>query len=82
MGKFDRKISKNEPEAPNSQKILKKKSNSSLAKLEHDRKGEKDRNMKILSWMQKSDEVKSRSKADAHLDVNKLVNRKIKKDEK
>lgn len=82
MGKFDRKISKKEPEAPNSQKILKKKSNSQLAKLEHDRKGEKDRNMKILSWMQRADEVKHHSKAEAHMDVDKLVNRKIRKEEK
>jgi hypothetical protein len=28
MGKFDRKVSKNEPDAPSSQKILKKKSNA------------------------------------------------------
>jgi hypothetical protein len=48
MGKFDKKISKNEPDAPSSQKILKKKSNASLAGLEHNHKGEKDRNMKIL----------------------------------
>jgi hypothetical protein len=28
MGKFDRKVTKNEPDAPSSQKILKKKSNA------------------------------------------------------
>jgi hypothetical protein len=33
MGKFDKKVSKKEPDAPNSQKILKKKSNSQLAEL-------------------------------------------------
>jgi len=82
MGKFDRKVSKNEPDAPNSQKILKKKSNSQLAKLDHDHKGEKDRNMKILSWMQKADEVKGHSKAESHLDVDRLVNRQIRKEER
>lgn len=83
MGKFDRKINKNEPDAPNSQKILKKKSNAALAKLEHNPRQEKDRNMKILSWMQKSEESKSYSKADSHLvDTTKLVGRQIKKDER
>lgn len=38
--------------------------------------------MKILSWMQKADEVKSYSKADAHLDTDKMVNRQIRKEEK
>jgi hypothetical protein len=33
MGKFDKKVSKTEPDAPSSQKILKKKSNAELAKL-------------------------------------------------
>jgi hypothetical protein len=36
MGKFDKKVSKAEPDAPNSMKILKKKSNAELAKLMHD----------------------------------------------
>jgi hypothetical protein len=53
-----------------------------LAKLEHDHKGEKERSMKILNFMQKSQEVKSRSKADAHLDTDKLVNKQIRKEEK
>jgi hypothetical protein len=38
MGRFDKKVSKAEPEAPNSQKVLKKKSNAQLAKLERDPK--------------------------------------------
>ena len=77
MGRFDKKVSKAEPEAPNSQKILKKKSNSQLAKLERDPKSERERNMKILSWMQKADEVKNprTSKADAHFNVDKMVNK-------
>lgn len=82
MGKFDKKISKKEPDAPDSQKILKKKSNAQLAALERDRKSEKDRNMKILSWMQKAQESKASSKADAHVDTDKLVGRQIKKEER
>ena len=50
MGKFDKK-KKNEPDAPNSQKIKKKKSNSSLAALETNSKMEKERNMKILGML-------------------------------
>ena len=84
MGKFDKKVSKAEPDAPGSQKILKKKSNSQLAKLERDPKMEKERNMKILSFMQRSDEVKNGggSKADAHLSVEKMVKKQNKKEEK
>lgn len=51
MGKFDKKISKNEPEAPNSQKILKKKSNEALYKMERDPISEKNRNLKILNYL-------------------------------
>jgi hypothetical protein len=48
MGKFDKKVHKAEPDAPNSQKILKKKSNAELAALQADHKKEKSRSMKIL----------------------------------
>jgi hypothetical protein len=82
MGKFDKKVSKHEPEAPNSQKILKKKSNSELAKYAHDSKGERERNLKILNFLQRSGEVKANGKADAHFDVDKMVNKKQRKDEK
>ena len=84
MGKFDKKVSKAEPDAPNSQKILKKKSNSELAKLSVDPKLEKNRNMKILNWMQRADEVKygKQTKADAHLDVDKMVKNSIRREEK
>jgi len=51
MGKFDRKAGKNEPAAPKSQKVEKKKSNSGLAKFEHNRAGEKERNMKIFNTL-------------------------------
>ena len=82
MGRFDKKVSKAEPEAPNSQKILKKKSNAQLAKLEHNPKSEKERNMKILSWMQRADEVKNprASKADAHLNTDKMVSKQLRKE--
>jgi len=67
MGKYDKKISKKEPEAPNSQKILKKKSNAAMAELQSNPQKEKERSMKILNWMQKAEEVKYGSKADSHL---------------
>ena len=44
--------------------------------------------MKILSWMQKAEEVganggqKPRSKADAHFNVDKMVNKQLRKEEK
>lgn len=83
MGKFDKKVSKKEPDAPISQKIQKKKSNSGLAKLAHDPKSERERNIKILSLMQRADEVKANnSKADAHFNVDKMVNKHNKKQEK
>lgn len=82
MGKFDKKVSKHEPEAPNSQKIVKKKSNQALAKLQNDPKGERERNMKILGLMQREKEVKAGGKADAHFDVDKMVGKKIQKEQK
>jgi len=51
MGKFDKKVSKKEPEAPKSQKIKKKQSNPELAKFQTDRTAEKTRNLKILNLM-------------------------------
>jgi hypothetical protein len=56
--------------------------------LERDPKQERERNMKILSWMQKAEEVganggqKPRSKADAHFNVDKMVNKQLRKEEK
>ena len=39
--------------------------------------------MKILNWMQKAEEVKFTSKADAHLvNADKIVQNKIKRQEK
>lgn len=51
MGRFDKKAAKNEPDAPTSQKIQKKKSNKSLNELTHDRKKESERNMKIFNML-------------------------------
>lgn len=82
MGKFDKKVSKAEPDAPQSQKIIKKKSNAQLAKLQADPKGERERNLGILNWMQRADEVKSHSKADAHFNVDKMVNKQLRKEQK
>ena len=88
MGKFDRKVNKKEPDAPTSQTILKKKSNSQLATLQSNPQAEKDRNMKILTWMQKAEEVNAmnaggkKTKADAHIDADKMVKKHIRKEEK
>lgn len=89
MGRFDRKVNKHEPDAPTSQTIKKKKSSAALAKLESNPKGEKDRNLKILTWMNKAAEIKAneklggkRTKADAHIDADKMVKNHIRKEEK
>ena len=83
MGKFDKKISKAEPDAPNSQKILKKKSNAALAELQANPTKEKERSMKILNWMQRAEESKYSNKAESHIKGNdKIVENKIKRQEK
>jgi hypothetical protein len=51
MGKFDKKVNKYEPDAPNSLKKQKKKSNKNLHALETTNSVEKDRNMKILGLL-------------------------------
>jgi hypothetical protein len=45
---------------------------------------EKERNIKILSWMQKAEEVNKggKTKADAHIDADKMVKKHIRKEEK
>jgi hypothetical protein len=53
MGKFDKKAGKNEPAAPKTQKVEKKKSNKGLAELTHNTKKENERNMKIFNMLQK-----------------------------
>ncbi len=49
MGKFDKKVNKHEPNAPNTQKVHKKKSNKILHQLESNKSMEKERNMGILN---------------------------------
>lgn len=54
-----------------------------MVKLEADHKLEKNRSLKILSWMQRSEEVKvNGSKANAHLDADKMVKNQIRREEK
>ena len=62
MGKFDRKAYKYEPNAPNSQIKLKKKSNKKIHDLESSKSKEKDRNMKILTLMQKEKDLRAQGK--------------------
>ena len=51
MGRFDRKAGKNEPDAPTSTKIKKKKSNKSDGELNHNSAKEKERNLKIFNML-------------------------------
>ena len=77
MGKFDKKAGKNEPNAPTSQKILKKKSNKGLNELTHDRKKESERNMKIFNMLQKKQDISvagvGKARANAHIDDGKIT---------
>lgn len=38
--------------------------------------------MKILSTMNRADEIKSSSRADAHFDSDKMVNKQLRKEQK
>ena len=71
MGKFDRKLNK-EPDAPASQKIEKKKSNKGLFELERDRGQEKQRNMKVLDFMQRKRDQEEGGKVNANLSGQKV----------
>lgn len=66
MGKFDKKVGKNEVDAPKSQKILKKKSSKHLHTLNENKSMEKDRNMKIFNMLEKKRELKSSSKSASY----------------
>lgn len=72
MGKFDKKATKNEPNAPTSMVIKKKKSNKQLHTIETNRSAEKDRALKILGQMQKEKDYakagldKSKAATDSH----------------
>ena len=82
MGRFDKK-GKKEPDAPNSQKVLKKKSNKGLAELTHDAGKEKERNMKIFNMLQKKQDIKAagigKSVSTAHQDEGKMARKAQKK---
>jgi hypothetical protein len=82
MGKFDKKVNKYEPDAPNSLKKPKKKSNSNLHTLETKTNLEKDRNMKILNYLQKEKDYKAGDKVKSALNTDKMVRDHKKKDEK
>jgi len=85
MGKFDKKVNKYEPDAPNSMKKRPKKSNESLNKLQNmhgQGSSEKERNLKILGLMQKEKEYKAGGSANAALDTDKMVKNYKKKEQK
>lgn len=85
MGKFDRKAGKNEPNAPTSQKVVKKKSNKGLNELNHDRKKESERNMKIFNTLQKKGDISvagvGKARSTAHQDEGKIVKKAKRKDD-
>lgn len=82
MGKFDKKVNKFEPDAPNSQKVHKKKSNQKLATLESNKSVEKERNMKILTMMQREKDYHAGGeKSQNALNSDKMVkNNKVKEE--
>lgn len=61
MGQFDKKAGKKgqEPDAPKSQKVLKKKSSSKLNTLGSDRDAERARNLKIFGLLERKAEIKA-----------------------
>lgn len=74
MGKFDKKVNKHEPDAPNSLKVHKKKSNAKLHTLESKPSAEKERNMKILQTMQKQKEYNAGGdKVKAAMNPDKMI---------
>ena len=85
MGRFDRKAGKNEPDAPTSQKVQKKKSNKALAELTHNSGKEKERNMKIFNLLQKKQDIavagKGKPTSNAHIDAEKIARKAKKKEE-
>ena len=85
MGRFDRKAGKNEPDAPTSQKIKKKKSNKGLHELTHDRKKETERNMKIFNMLQKKQDIAvagvGKARSNAHMADDKIAKKAKRKDD-
>ena len=82
MGKFDKKVNKYEPDAPNSLKKPKKKSNKGLHALETQNSLEKDRNIKILNLLQREKDYKAGDKVKAALNTDRMIRDQKKKDEK
>lgn len=82
MGKFDKKVNKFEPDAPNSLKKQKKKSNSKLNTLQGQSSLEKDRNLKILGLLQKEKDYHAGDKVKSALNSDRMVRDAKKKDEK
>jgi hypothetical protein len=83
MGKFDKKVNKSEPDAPNTQKKLKKKSSAHLHEMEFKGQSkEKDRNLKILGQLQKEKDYAAGGKVNAATDSDKMVRSHKKKQDK
>mgnify|MGYP007086441624 FL=1 len=61
MGQFDKKAGKKgqEPDAPKSQKVLKKKSTAKLNNMGSDRDAERTRNLKIFNLLERKAEIKA-----------------------
>jgi len=90
MGKFDKKAGKNEPDAPGSQKVKKKKSNAALDRLGSHRGEEKSRNMNIFDKILKGQDLAnmagksnsgSKSLGNANIADDKLARKAKKKDD-
>lgn len=85
MGRFDKKAGKNEPDAPTTQKVQKKKSNAKLGELTHNSGKEKERNMKIFNMLQKKADIAvagvGQSRSKAHMDPDKIARKAQKKEE-
>ena len=81
MGKFDKKANKKEPDAPKSQKVLKKRSSAHLQDLSQDRNKERDRNMKIFNMLEKKSEIAQGGKVNSKIDGDKILKKAKHKDD-
>lgn len=84
MGKFDKKAGKKEPDAPKSQKVLKKRSSAELHGLNTDRSKERERNMKIFNLLERKEEIKASgggSKINTKLNEDKIVKKAKRKED-
>ena len=75
MGKFDKKATKQEPDAPKNMITFKKKSNSKLFALESSKSVEKDRNLGILNQMQREQDYAKAGKdtSKARMNTDKMI---------